>query len=327
MHTRFLLLLLLSILIVSSCKKKASNASCEGFFISTIDHRSGGTEAEEYIYYTNTEHNIGQLGGYLINYMGYEIKSTAYNWRKHTLYLAKPDDTYNSKGRWYFKYFNVDAGVVADMGSVVVDPGNVSSFGLSLVCNTTADIVYALGRKNDSGILYEISRNGILNVREVLAVDSSVFYYNPAAVDEIFGSIFFMSKHDLMKIDPATAEVTTVATYSDADPAYLLYNDNDKMFYALDNLHKYRLLRIDPTNGSLTVVGTVDTDPNWLLSLKLDRCNNQCILVQSDSTSAYSINASWLNLRDAKVAKSALHIWANESIEYVNEKFPANYPH
>jgi hypothetical protein len=266
-----------------SCRRNKDSgvSSCDGFLISTLNVSGRPEVADEHIYYTDAQHKVRLSGGYLINSHDWPIVSSSYSWRKQALYFTSPADTYLSTGRWSFRYFCVDAGVSVDMGNAVMtNTSKISTFVLSLVCNTSADIVYAMGQSDDSSILYEISRSGVFNVREIFGTDSSIFYYDPSAVDETSGSIFFLKNKVLMKIDPITAKFSTVAMYTDADPVDLLYNDNDKMFYALDNLHKYRLLRIDPANGVLTVIGTVDdADFNRSPVLRLDRCNNQCILV------------------------------------------------
>jgi hypothetical protein len=328
--SNWLLFTFLACLLFSCRRNKDSGVSTyEGFFISTFDLTFNVNEAQEEIYYTDGNHNLGVAGpgGYLINFKGSKIVDTKYNWRKHALYFTKPDDTYSSTRQWTFKYFNVDAGVTTDMGNVrLIDNYMTATFGTLLICNTSADILYFARGTNDSSVLYEISRNGVLNPREILGTDSSLSFNYPV-VDESSGNIFFINKHALMKIDPATAQITTVATYTDVDPIELLFNNNDKMFYALDNLHKYRFLRIDPASGALTVLSSIATGPNRPASLMLDRCNNQCIFAQKDSTLLGGENAYWLDLKDGKVDTSSLHIWAEDHIEYINEKFPTNYPH
>jgi hypothetical protein len=169
-----------------------------------------------------------------------------------------------------------------------------------------------------------VSRNGVFDIRQIGVFDTAYHIWS-AAVDESSGYIFILRGRTLKKIDPNTGNTSDVATYNDAGPYMLYYNDNDKMFYSIDQPEKHRLLKINPTNGALTVQGTIsgiDTATRYY-QLTFDRCNNQLIILQSENPpSTFYLNAYWINLQDASLASSFPHIWAPRVVAYENGKFP-----
>jgi hypothetical protein len=322
---RYVLCLLFFSWLASSCREKDKNVSpkCEGFFVSTFNFNSGRPyDAQECIIFTNSEHNDGFKNLHGLN-TGMPIKGLIYNWRNRHYYFTKPV----GKGTpsWKFSYFNLDLLQVNEIGrSVFEDTSNHAAMYTFMTCNTLSDIVYCFTQQGDTCKLFEVSRNGVFGICQIGVFDTAYDIWS-VAVDESSGYIFILQGNTLKKINPNTGNTSDVATYSDADPGWLNYNDNDKMFYALDRRGQYRLLRINPANGALTVQGTisgVDTT-KYYSQLTFDRCNNQLIILQQEKpASTFYLNAYWITLKDAKLAKSVLHLWATDHVSYINGPFP-----
>lgn len=195
-------------------------------------------------------------------------------------------------GWWYFKKFDIETSKITTIGKAFLTDTSVWAPSAHLFCNKTTDIVYCFLVKKDTCRLYEVSRNGTFAVREIGIADTADDI-GSAAVDETSGNIFIVSNNALKKIDPETGQETTVTTYTNANPQNLYFNDNDGMFYAIDNSgNSYKLLRIEPSNGTLTIKGIIDrvdaTKPYYETSF--DRCSNQFILTQKVSISDFKAN-------------------------------------
>jgi len=317
---RYTLCLFFLSLLATSCRQKDNSvapAKCEGYFVSIIN--TGVTEIRNSLCLTNAENNGFENGADVSASWG-EL-----NWRNGRYYHI----TSYSKGT-IFKYLNIDAFMKHEMGTYLLhDTSNPAPAYYKLICNSLSDILYCFTFQSDSCKLYEVSRNGIFNVRLIGVYDSSYDTWS-ADVDENSGNIYAICGNKLKKIDPNTGNSFDIATYTNALPEKLFYNDNDKFFYALEgreqfkNIGHFRLLRINPTDGILNVQGIIDgMDSINYRQIAFDHCNNQLIYLRDENpSSSFYRDAYWVNLNDASIASSLLNIWSGPLIGYVNGKFP-----
>jgi|GEM_PF-6577977 len=321
-HTLYLMLVSL---FAASCLQKDKNVTpeCEGYFISIFNYNSGRPyDAQEGLFFTNAEHNDGFNNSQGIVSSGIPIKGSVYNWRNHHYYFTKPV----GKGTpsWEFNSFSLDLLQVNEIGQAVFeDTSNRGLMYTSMTCNTLLDIVYCFKQQDDTCKLYEVSRNGVLGIHQICVLDTGYRTWT-AAVDEISGNIFLLHGRTLKKIDPNTGNISYVTTYLDTDPDILYFNNNDKMFYAIDCPGQHRLLRINPGNGELSIQGTINgLDTNDYYQVTYDRCNNQLIILQSENPpSTFYLNVYWVNLKDASLDRSVAHLWAADVVAYINDRFP-----
>jgi len=317
---RYTLYLFFLSLLATSCRQKDNSvapAKCEGYFVSIYDAKISIDRI--LLCFSNAENNDGFFGTEIYNYNG-EL-----NWRNRKFYY-----TYNRVKGTEFIYVNLESINTTNMGMYLLqDTTNPAPAYNNLICNTLTDILYCFSTQGDACKLYEVSRNGIFNVRLIGVYDSS-YDTRSAVVDENSGNIYAMHGNALKKIDPITGNSFDVATYTNALPEKLYYNDNDKFFYALEgreqfkNIGHFRLLRINPTDGILNVQGIIDgMDTLNHDEIAFDHCNNQLIYLRyQNPPSTFRRDAYWINLNDASVASSLPHIWTGTLIGYVNGKFP-----
>jgi len=317
---RYTLCLFFLSLLAASCRQKDKSvapAKCEGYFVSIFN--TGSTEVRNILCLSNAENNGFD------NHVEVSASWGELNWRNGRYYHI----TSYSKGTT-FKYVNLDAFMKHEMGTYILhDTSNLAPAYHKIICNTLSDILYCFSTQSDACKLYEVSRNGIFNVRLIGVYDSCYDTWS-ADVDENSGNIYAMCGNTLKKIDPNTGNSFDVATYTNALPEKLFYNDNDKFFYALEgreqfrNSGHYRLLRINPADGILNVQGIIDgMDTFNYYQIVFDHCNNQLIhLRYQNPPSTFYRDAYWVNLNDASIASSLSNIWSVSLIGYINGKFP-----
>jgi len=320
---RYTLCLFFLSLLATSCRQKDNSvapAKCEGYFVSIFNFNTGYSGIRNGLRLTNAENNNGFENGVSVSAAWGEL-----NWRNGRYYHI---ETYLNGTE--FKYTNLNLLKNHEMGIYLLhDTNNPAPAYHNLICNALSDILYCFTMQSDSCKLYEVSRNGIFNVRLIGVYDSS-YDTRSAVVDENSGNIYAMHGNALKKIDPITGNSFDVATYTNALPEKLYYNDNDKFFYALEgreqfkNIGHFRLLRINPTDGILNVQGIIDgMDTLNHDEIAFDHCNNQLIYLRyQNPPSTFRRDAYWVNLNDASIASSLSNIWSGSLIGYVNGNFP-----
>lgn len=317
-HKRHTLCILFLSLLATSCRQKdksAAPAKCEGYFVSIFDARS--TMDMFLLCLTNSENNYGLYNANEVSTNWGEL-----NWRNKRFYYIT-----TKKEKIEFRYRPFNNLEYNTMGSYVLDDTSKHApVNIDIFCNSLSDILYCFTTQSDSCKLYEVSRNGIFNVHLIGVYDNG-YNIRTAAVDETSGNIFAMQGNTLKKIDPNNGNLSEVATYTDSQPIKLYYNNNDKMFYAVDRVGQYRLLRINPADGVLNVQGIIEgMDSLNFYQITFDRCNNQLIHVRyQNPPSTFYLDAYWINLNDASIATSLPNIWCGKLMGYINGKFPENY--
>lgn len=312
-------------LAISSChRKNDGQKKCEGFFISVYNVNGGGAGETDYRYlmlYTNSEKNNGfdnridQLTG------ANGISGTAYNWRTRRLYYCR--ESTDIAGGWEIRYADIDSMHDKYLGTIVLaDTCCMYRVQGALLCNTVTDVVYCIVKKDSSCRLYEVSRNGVMNAREICRLDTANNIWS-GDIDEASGDIYLMSGRSLVKIDPTSGSIVQVATYTNARPNRLVYNSNDNMFYAIDVEGAYKLVKIDPAqNGLLTVQGDVEgATAGSYTDIALDICKNQLIYLQFIQQEYYR-SANWIRLNDAKISESYPKQWVTDPYIYTNGSMP-----